>query len=296
MKATGFLCVAAGLLAWMSLGCEGDPKTRTISPDPDRPLVRRNAQLVKENKKLSVDLEKATGDNADLRTERQQLRSDLTEAQRLAAKASELVRKQQAEAKKAEQEATKAFENLQGEKQELVTSMTKLQGLVKQLTDRINRGSKVKPPTAAELAKAQETVKSLKQARANDARTVQTLRQEVAKRDEKITALEMRLAGKTGAKMEPVPVTPGQTPPAAGDVKITGRLILVRGDMGRIDVGTALGVKRGMKLAIYRADKFVAFFQVSEVTERSAGGFIVARKLDPKVGDRVSSPAAVKEK
>ena len=289
MKATGFLCVAAGLLALMSLGCEGDPKARTISPGPDRALVRRNTQL-------SSDLAKAKGDNADLRRERLQLRSDLTEAQRLAAKASELVRKQQAEAKKAAQEATKAFGKLQGEKQELVTSVTKLQGLIKELTDRMKRSAAVKPPTAAELAKAQETIKALSQARATDERTVRTLREEVAKRDAKITALEMRLSGKAGAKIEPVPVTPGLKPPVAGDVKITGRLILVRGDMGRIDVGTALGVTRGMKLAIYRADKFVAFFQVSEVTEKSAGGFIVARKLAPKVGDRVNTPVAVKEK
>ena len=51
--------------------------------------------------------------------------------------------------------------------------------------------------------------------------------------------------------------------------------------------GTALGVQRGMKLAVYRADKFVAYFHVAQAKLDSASGFLIGRKLNPIVGDTV---------
>jgi len=58
-----------------------------------------------------------------------------------------------------------------------------------------------------------------------------------------------------------------------------------------IDIGSARGIRRGMKLVIHRADKLLGYLQVIEVAPDNSAGIVVGKRGEVKVGDRVSSEA-----
>ena len=58
-----------------------------------------------------------------------------------------------------------------------------------------------------------------------------------------------------------------------------------------IDIGSARGVRRGMRLVIHRADKLLGYLQVIEVAPDNSAGIVVGKRGEVKVGDRVSSEA-----
>jgi len=111
------------------------------------------------------------------------------------------------------------------------------------------------------------------------------LREEIAVREARIGQLEEQLAaGGISAKDSEAAAAP-----VAPDTAISGRIDIVREDLAQINVGSAKGVKPGMKLIISRGDQFVGYLRISEVDINSAAGFIVDKRLDPMKGDRVSS-------
>jgi len=111
------------------------------------------------------------------------------------------------------------------------------------------------------------------------------LREEIAVREARIERLEEQLAaGGISTKDEEaavVSVGPGGA--------ISGRIDIVREDLAQINVGSAKGVKPGMKLIISRGDQFVGYLRISEVDISSAAGFVVDKRLDPMKGDKVAS-------
>jgi hypothetical protein len=84
---------------------------------------------------------------------------------------------------------------------------------------------------------------------------------------------------------------PGETAvvPEA-DAVISGTVTAVKDDMASINVGSAKGVKTGMKFTIYRGAQYVGVFQVQgEVGLDSAAGVIVLKRLDAAMGDKVTT-------
>lgn len=61
----------------------------------------------------------------------------------------------------------------------------------------------------------------------------------------------------------------------------------VRDGTVTIDVGSAKGVKVGMKLMLYRHVRFVAYLKIASVEEHLASGHVVESVLDPRRGDKV---------
>lgn len=113
-------------------------------------------------------------------------------------------------------------------------------------------------------------------------RVVQALQSQLRDRDERIVELE-KIASTAHA-------APGETkaaPPSSATV--AGAITSVRGELASINVGSAQGVTRGLKLTIYRGANFVGYLRVDEVDEGEAAGTITDKQLDPTVGDKVTT-------
>jgi hypothetical protein len=113
-------------------------------------------------------------------------------------------------------------------------------------------------------------------------RVVQALQSQLRDRDERIVELE-KIASTAHT-------TPGETkaaPPSSATV--AGAITSVRGELASINVGSAQGVTRGLKLTIYRGANFVGYLRVDEVDEGEAAGTITDKQLDPTVGDKVTT-------
>ncbi len=73
------------------------------------------------------------------------------------------------------------------------------------------------------------------------------------------------------------------------DVKITGTVQTVRGDLASVNVGSAKGVTPGMKMIIYRGANLVGFLRVETVDVGESAGIIFDRRLNPMQGDKVTT-------
>jgi hypothetical protein len=104
---------------------------------------------------------------------------------------------------------------------------------------------------------------------------------------EQIKDLQARVAsgGAAAAKPGETAVVP------EGDAVISGTITAVRDDMASINIGSARGVKTGMKFTVYRpGGQYVGTLQVQgEVGLDSAAGVIVLRRLDAVQGDKVTT-------
>jgi len=114
---------------------------------------------------------------------------------------------------------------------------------------------------------------------------VRTLNEQLADRDELIRKLQSRLAG--GAA--PVSPTADQQPAAAPARRVVGTVTAVEGDLVGVNIGSAKGLKPGMKLIIYRGPEFVAHLRVQQVEVDEAAGILFDRRLDPMRGDKVTT-------
>ena len=77
--------------------------------------------------------------------------------------------------------------------------------------------------------------------------------------------------------------------PAMPPPRITGTVDSVRGDLIGVNIGSAKGLKPGMRLIIYRGAEFVAHLDVQEVDVNAAAGVVSDKRLDPIVGDKVTT-------
>lgn len=77
--------------------------------------------------------------------------------------------------------------------------------------------------------------------------------------------------------------------PAMPPPRITGTVDSVRGDLIGVNIGSAKGLKPGMRLIIYRGAEFVAHLGVQEVDVNAAAGVVSDKRLDPIVGDKVTT-------
>jgi len=61
------------------------------------------------------------------------------------------------------------------------------------------------------------------------------------------------------------------------------------GNYASISIGSANGVKRGMKLVVFRGSDFVSKLRIDMVDPGQAAGIIIDRVLDPVEGDKVTT-------
>lgn len=113
---------------------------------------------------------------------------------------------------------------------------------------------------------------------------IRALREQLVERDERIRQYQQQLG--------PAALTataPATGPPAVGpDMRISGTLTAVKGDLVSINIGSAKGVRQGMLLIVYRGADYVAKFRVDQVDVAESAGIILDKRLDPMPGDKVA--------
>jgi len=86
---------------------------------------------------------------------------------------------------------------------------------------------------------------------------------------------------------------PGQTLSAPlPAIKLTGTISDVDDNLASVNIGSAQGLKTGMKLIVYRGDQFVGHLKIETVGASESAGVIVNRRLAPQRGDKVTSSLA----
>lgn len=84
------------------------------------------------------------------------------------------------------------------------------------------------------------------------------------------------------------PGAPGAAPPVAPANGIVGHINEIQKDVAGINVGSASGVKPGMKMMIYRGATFIGHMVIEEVDLNHSVGIITEKASDPMQGDKVS--------
>ena len=104
----------------------------------------------------------------------------------------------------------------------------------------------------------------------------------------------LRQYGKTLAP--PTPVTPvtdkaKPAPLPTKDISLKGQITAVdlKNSLAEISIGTANGVKEGMKFHVTRGDQFICDIVILDVEPEKAIGWLELVQQDPKAGDNVST-------
>ena len=129
---------------------------------------------------------------------------------------------------------------------------------------------------------------------------VETLEARAKRLIEEKTELQNRLdrflqpLGKVAAV--PVPITPEKAvarpaKPTVEDIALQGLVTAVdlKNSMASISIGTADGVKEGMKFHVIRGDEFICDILIIDIDAEEAVGILELVQKQPKVGDNVST-------
>ena len=148
----------------------------------------------------------------------------------------------------------------------------------------------------AQLDKSRLRIDELQKERATTAGEVTDLVAKLERSERIVRALQLQLRDKD-EKIADLEAKVARGPAVAGDGeavqpitdKIAGTITAVQGELASINIGTAHGVIRGLKLMIYRDASFVGYLRIDEVDEAESAGTIVDKQLDPVAGDKVTN-------
>lgn len=119
-------------------------------------------------------------------------------------------------------------------------------------------------------------------------RTVQRFREDIAIKEKEIANLQRIVAeqGKPVAAAIDGVIPVGFTDDAT---VVIGTITAIDNDVASINIGAAKGIKKGMKLIVFREDNFVAFLQIRLVDLNTAAGVLVNKRLEPRQNDKVKT-------
>ncbi len=218
-----------------------------------------------------------------LETSSQNLKDDLDNEKKAHTESKNLIASQQ-----------KTIATLQAENVTLKSDKQTLQSDITRLTLNEQKSTQITETIRQQLQKATEEVQKLNEeinaltgglkeavARADrQEKVVRLLREQLHEERERIKALIASGGTEQAGDKDSV---------AVADVEITGNITSVDQNIAEVDVGSAKGLKSGMKLIVYRNDKFVAYLRIEEVDVDSAAGVIEKKQLDPIVGDKATT-------
>ena len=117
-------------------------------------------------------------------------------------------------------------------------------------------------------------------------RTVQKFREDIVIKEKEIIALQ-KVVETMG---RPAAATDGLGRGVVPDVpRIQGTITAIDNDVASINIGSAKGIKKGMRLIVFREDNFVAHLQIELVDLNNAAGVIVNKRLEPRKTDKVKT-------
>jgi uncharacterized phage infection (PIP) family protein YhgE len=149
--------------------------------------------------------------------------------------------------------------------------------------DRLNKASEERAILADSLKEAQKQNELLNKSLVISQRNLENEKASAEVLSNKLRDLE---------RIAPDAVRTAETDPIAPP-GIAGTVTAVSGNLASVNVGSAHGVKEGMRLIVYRGDQFVGHLKVEQVEVNEAAGMVINKRLDPIQGDRVTSPTAM---
>ncbi len=199
------------------------------------------------------------------------------------------------------------LDNAEREKADLLQKVNNWTSITKDFYQTTDKQGQLLNNTLEELNKVQaEQIRQRKELNETTAALVEkmaiieTLEAENKRMLEEKTELQNRLdqflqpLGKIAA--EPVPVTPreGIARPAvreARDIALQGLVTAVdlKNSVASISIGTADGVKEGMRFHVTRGEEFLCDILIIDVDAEEAVGVLELIQQQPKVGDNVST-------
>lgn len=173
----------------------------------------------------------------------------------------------------------------------LSDSLKAEQGLVAKIQDQLDEAWKDKTRQQQELIRMGRLLEE-ERARADRlAKNNKVLREQaedmkntIAQLNDTIASMGQRSAGGAVADDEDLP--------AVAEQKITGTITAIQNNLASVNVGSAHGVKSGMKLIVYRGDQFVGNLMVEQVRVNESAGVMIDKRLSPQQGDKVTSSLA----
>lgn len=185
---------------------------------------------------------------------------------------------------------------LQGELTSLKETLAGLQAGFDAINQRLAFAQEKLEEYRSRFADAQEQNRLLSSdlaaARLSQDRTEQLiakLREDLASKEDQIRRLEQTLA-RGGSSAETADEAVGDLLPGpVAEVDLRGTITAVEDDVASINIGSAKGVRKGMRLVVYRDSQFVGFLQVQLVYPDAAAGIIVEKRLEPMQGDKVKT-------
>jgi hypothetical protein len=69
--------------------------------------------------------------------------------------------------------------------------------------------------------------------------------------------------------------------------RITGEIVRIDGSTLVLDIGSAHGVTKGLRLIVYRDDQFIGYLFIESVSDEQSAGLLKTRIQEPRIGDKV---------
>jgi len=199
------------------------------------------------------------------------------------------------------------LDNAEREKAVLLQKVNNWTSIVQDFRETNDNQGRLLEETLDQLKKVQaEQIKDHKELNETTAALVEkmaiieTLEARAKRLIEEKTELQNRLdrflqpLGKVAAV--PVPITPEKAvarpaKPTAEDIALQGLVTAVdlKNSMASISIGTADGVKEGMKFHVIRGDEFICDILIIDIDAEEAVGILELVQKQPKVGDNVST-------
>lgn len=183
---------------------------------------------------------------------------------------------------------SKTLAGLQANLDVLGQNMTKELARADKLADQLNESWKLTDELKKHIIDLNATVADKDVAMARLEATVRKLRMDIAQREREIADLVRRWAERDKPTVAVGPED-GVRPPVP---MIRGTITAVDEDAASINIGSAKGIKKGMKLIVYRdGDGFVSYLQIELVDLNSAAGVVVSKRLglEPRIDDKVKT-------
>jgi septal ring factor EnvC (AmiA/AmiB activator) len=199
------------------------------------------------------------------------------------------------------------LDNVEREKAVLLQKVNSWTSITKDFSETTDKQRQLLTNTLDDLNKIQsEQIKKRKELSETTAALVEkmaiieTLEAEKRRLLEEKTELQSRLdqflqpLGKVAAV--PVPITPEKAAarpaiPEAEDIALQGLVkeVDLKNSMASISIGTADGVKGGMKFHVIRGDEFICDILIIDTDAEEAVGILDLVQQQPKIGDNVST-------
>ena len=260
-----------------------------------------NAEDYREqNKTLRITLRSAKENEKGAK---EQSRKTAAEGQRLETRLNIEIASLQTEIRELENN----LKNTEREKAKLLQKVTDMASVVQTTSQTAEQQTRLFENAQAQLKTVkQEQIKERKEL--NDVTAelnvkmaiIATLEADVKRLKEEKTDLQSRLdrflLGFGKETVAPIPVTPRKTavrpaPPIAKKLELKGLVTAVdlKNSVAEISIGTAHGVKEGMKFYVIRGDEFICEILIHHVDAEKAVGTLKLVQKQPRPGDSVST-------